>query len=317
MNYRQLGKAGVRVSAIGLGTNQFGTQVDDAAVGEIIAAAQELGVNFIDTADAYGGGRSEESLGKALQGRWDQFVVATKFYGKMGEGTNDRGSSRYHLLNAVEGSLRRLGTDHIDLYQMHRWDDNTPIEETLRTLDDLISSGKVRYIGASNFAGWQLAQSNLLADIHNWEGVATVQNHYHMLERDAEREVIPYCQQHGVGFIPYFPLAGGFLTGKYRRDEEAPAGSRAERSRYVQEYMTEANYDKVERLHDWAAKRDHTMVELAEAWLLAQPAVCSVISGVTKLSQLESNVRAAGWALAPTELEEINTILSASFSPTT
>ena len=224
MEYRQMGKAGVRVSVIGLGTNQFGGKVEQAGVNDVIDAAMDLGINFIDTADVYTSGNSETTLGIALKDKWDKFVVATKGFNAMGERTNDKGTSRYHLQNAVEASLKRLQTDHIDLYQMHRWDVTTPIEETLRTLDDLVSSGKIRYIGASAYASWQLAQANLLADMRGWERFVTVQSHYHLLERDVEREVIPFCQVDGIGFIPYFPLAGGFLTGKYKRGEGAPSG---------------------------------------------------------------------------------------------
>lgn len=309
MEYRQLGRAGVRVSVIGMGTNRFGSKVEPANVNNILDAAQELGINFIDTADVYADGRSEETLGEALKGRWDRFVVATKVYFKTGEGPNDIGTSRYHIQNGLEASLRRLQTDHIDLYQMHRWDENTPIEETLRALDDLIGSGKVRYIGASAYAAWQLAKANLLAELRGWSAFVTVQSHYHMLEREVEKEVIPYCQAEDVGFIPYFPLAGGFLTGKYRRDQEAPAGSRGESSSYVQGYMTGANYDKVERLAAWAEAHGRTMAELAHAWLLAQPMVCSVISGLTKLAHLEANAKAADWRLTEAEVVQVNAIL--------
>lgn len=309
MEYRQLGRSGVRVSAIGLGTNRFGGKVPQQEVNNIIDAALDLGVNFIDTADVYTGGESERTLGVALKGRWDKVVLATKFYFPTGEGPNDRGASRYHIVNAVEASLQRLQSDHIDLYYVHRWDENTPIEETLRALDDLIRMGKVRYIGASAFASWQLAKANLLAEVRGWTAFAALQSHYHMLERGVEQEVLPYCAAHGVGFVPYFPLAGGFLTGKYRRGEPAPEGSRGAESQYVQNYMTDANFDKVEKLTAWAQERGHTMVELAEAWLLAQPAVCSVISGVTKLQQLEANVKAGEWALTPEEVAEVNAIL--------
>jgi aryl-alcohol dehydrogenase-like predicted oxidoreductase len=309
MNYRQLGNSGVRVSVIGMGTNQFGGKVEKSAVPAILDAAQDLGVNFIDTADVYRDGRSEEALGAALKGRWDRFVLATKVYGKMGDGPNDRGTSRYHIMNGVEASLRRLQTDHIDLYQLHRWDTDTPIEETMRALDDLVSSGKVRYIGASAFAAWQLAQANLLAAFNRWSAFVSVQSHYHMLEREVEREVIPYCQHQNIGFIPYFPLAGGFLTGKYKRGEDAPAGSRGESSPYVQRYMTDANYDRIEQLSAWAEARQRTLAELAHAWLLAQPQVCSVISGLTRLEHLQANAKAADWELTAVELEEIEAIL--------
>jgi aryl-alcohol dehydrogenase-like predicted oxidoreductase len=310
MEYRQLGTAGVRVSAIGLGTNRFGTDaLPQKEVNNLIDAALDLGINHIDTANIYVGGRSEETLGEALKGRWDRFFLATKFAMHAGEGPNDEGASRYHIAQAVEASLCRLRSDHIDLYYVHRWDASTPIAETLRALDDLIRAGKVRYVGASSFASWQLAHANLLAEVRGWTPFAVVQSHYHMLERTIEREVLPYCQAHGVGFVPFFPLAGGFLTGKYRRGEPAPAGSRGESNRYVQAYMTAANYDKLEKLTAWAEARDRGMNELAEAWLLAHPQVCSVISGATKLEHLQENARAADWRLTEDELAEVNAVL--------
>ena len=309
MQYRSLGASGLKVSAIGLGTNQFGGKVDQAGVNEIIDGALDLGINFIDTADVYQQGRSEERLGVALAGKWDKVVLATKVFNATGDSPNDKGASRYHILHAVEDSLRRLQTDHIDLYQMHRWDPETPLEETLRTLDDLVRSGKVRYIGASNYMAWQLARANLLAEMHDWTPFVSIQNHYHMFERDLEREMIPYCNAHNVGILPFFPLAGGFLTGKYQRNEPAPAGSRGESSAYVQAYMTPANYDKLDALTVWAEARDHSMTELAHAWLLAQPQVSSVISGATKLSHVQSNVKGAAWALTADELDDVNAIL--------
>ncbi|MFL5805549.1 MAG: aldo/keto reductase [Roseiflexaceae bacterium] len=310
MEYRQLGNAGVRVSAIGLGTNQFGGVVDQQGVNAIVAGALDQGINFIDTADGYTQGRSEETLGVALKGRWDKIVLATKVRSKMGDGPNDQGASRYHILNGVEASLRRLQSDHIDLYQIHSWDATTPIEETLRVLDDLVRSGKVRYVGASNFAAWQLARANLLAEIRGWAPFVTIQPHYHMLERAIEQELIPYCNAYKVGILPYFPLAGGFLTGKYRRGESAPAGSRGERSPYVQKYMTDANYAKIEPLEAWARERGHTIGDLAHAWLLAQPQISSVISGATKLEQVQTNAKAADWKLTPEELAEVNALLA-------
>jgi aryl-alcohol dehydrogenase-like predicted oxidoreductase len=235
--------------------------------------------------------------------------VASKFYFPVGEGPNDRGVSRYHMFNAVEGSLRRLQSDHLDLYYVHRWDPDTPIEETLRGLDDLIRQGKVRYVGASAFAAWQLAHANLLAEVRGWTPFVVIQSEYHMLERGVEREVLPYCRAHNVGFIPYFPLAGGFLTGKYQRGKPAPPGSRGETNNYVQQYMTEANYDRIEQLTAWAQARDRGLNELAQAWMLAQPRVCSVISGATKLEHVLSNVKAADWTLTADEATEVNNIL--------
>lgn len=310
MQYRQLGNSGVRVSVIGMGTNRFGNVVAQEAVNEIIAAAHDQGINFIDTADVYADSQSETTLGHALKGRREHFVIATKVYFKTGDGPNDYGASRYHIMNGVEASLRRLQTDHIDLYQMHRWDDTTSIAETLRTLDDLIRSGKVRYIGASQYAAWQLAEANLLAELRGWSSFVTIQSHYHMLEREVEKEVLPYCRTHGVGFIPFFPLAGGFLTGKYKRGEPAPPGSRGESSGYVQQYMTEANYTRIEKLAEWAGKRGRTLGELAHAWLLAQPQVCSVISGLTRLDHLLQNLKGADWELTSEDLTQIGEILT-------
>ena len=310
MEYRNLGKSGLKVSAIGLGTNRFGAaHVPQAAVNDMMDAALEMGINFIDSADVYTAGQSEVTLGNALKGRWDKFVLATKFFWPTGEGPNDRGGSRYHIMNAVEASLRRLQSDHIDLYYLHRWDSSTPIEETLRGLDDLVRMGKVRYIGASDLAAWQLAKANLLAEFRGWTAFAALQSHYHMLERDVEREVLPYCASHGVGFVPYFPLAGGFLTGKYRRGEPAPTGSRGESSDYVKGYMTDSNYNKIEKLEAWATEHEHSLGELAQSWLLAQPAVCSVISGATRLEQIQANVRSADWKLSQAEIEEVNALL--------
>ena len=309
MQYRQLGNSGVRVSVIGLGTNQFGGKVDQVTVSAIIAEAIDLGINFIDTADMYQGGRSEEALGVALKGRWRDVVLATKVFNPMGDRPNDSGTSRYHIINGVEDSLRRLQTDHIDLYQMHRWDEHTPIEETLRALDDLVSSGKVRYVGSSNYLSWQLAKANLLAEFRGWATMITEQGHYHMLEREVEKEMLPYCREHNVGFLPFFPLAGGFLTGKYKRGEAAPEGSRGEQSQYVQAYMTDANFDIVEKLTVWAEAREHTMNELAHAWLLAQPQISSVISGLTKLDHLRSNAKAGAWMLTDEETQEVTAIL--------
>ena len=309
MNYRSLGRSGLQVSVIGLGTNQFGGKVDQAGVNEIIDGALDLGINFIDTADVYQQGRSETALGVALKGKWEKVVLATKAFFPTGDGPNDKGVSRYHLVNAVEASLRRLQSDHIDLYQMHRWDDGTPIEETLRALDDLVRSGKVRYVGASNYMAWQLARANLLAESNHWTPFVSIQNHYHMFEREQEREMIPFCNAHNIGILPFFPLAGGFLTGKYKRGEGAPTGSRGESSPYVPAYMTDANFDKLEALEGWSAARGRTLGELAHAWLLAQPQVSSVISGATKLAHVQSNVTGADWALSAEELAEVNAIL--------
>jgi aryl-alcohol dehydrogenase-like predicted oxidoreductase len=311
MIYRNLGKAGAKVSVIGLGTNRFGSEkVPQKDVNNIIDLALDLGVNHLDSANVYQDGKSEITLGNALKGRWDKFFLATKFYFPVGEGPNDQGASRYHITNAVEASLKRLQHDVIDLYYIHRWDVGTPITETMRALDDLIRIGKVRYIGASEFAAWQLSEANLLADFKNQTGFSVLQSHYHMLERTVEKEILPYCNTHDVGFIPFFPLAGGFLTGKYKRGQAAPKGSRGEDNEYVQQYFTDENYDVVEKLEAWANQRGHKLNELAIAWLAAQRGVVSVISGATKMEQLKMNVQAANWELSVSELNEINVILN-------
>lgn len=312
MQYRQLGKSGVRVSVIGLGTNRFGYErMPQSEVDRVLAAAADLGINFLDSADVYQGGRSEETIGSALKGKRSKFVVATKYYNRTGDGPNDWGASRYHLYDAVEASLRRLQTDHIDLYYVHNFDPATPIEEMLRGLDDLVRAGKVRYIGASNFLAWQIARANLMAEVHGWSPFVAIQSHYHMLERDIEKEMLPFCQSQGVGLIPYFPLAGGFLTGKYRPGEPAPAGSRGESSPYVQKYMTPANYTIVAKLQAFAEQRGQTPGGAAQAWLLARPEVSSVISGATRLEQVQENVKAAEWTLSAEEFKELNQILEA------
>jgi aryl-alcohol dehydrogenase-like predicted oxidoreductase len=315
MEYRQLGSAGVRVSIIGLGTNRFGTaSLPQAEVNRVIDAALDLGINFIDASNTYTQGRCEETLGQALKGRWEKFVVASKFVLPIGQGPNDRGASRYHLMQAIETSLRRLQSDHIDLYFMHRWDPATRIDETLRALDDLIRLGKVRYLGASALAAWQLAHANVLAELRSWTPFVVIQSEYNMLVRDVEREVLPYCQAHNVGFVPYYPLAGGFLTGKYRPGEPPPAGSRGETNANVQHLMTAANFDRLARLTAWAAERSRGLNELAQAWLLAQPQVCSVISGATRLDHVLSNAKAASWTLTPDDVAEVNTLLEPSTS---
>jgi aryl-alcohol dehydrogenase-like predicted oxidoreductase len=311
MLYRNLGPSGVKVSVIGLGANRFGSAgVPEDVVRNIIDYALEVGINHLDSANVYQGGRSEETLGAALKGRWDKFVLATKVFHPVGEGPNDRGASRYHIVNAVEASLRRLQSDHIDLYYCHRWDEATPIAETLRALDDLIHADKVRYVGCSDYAAWQLAHANLLAELKGWTSFVAIQSEYNLLNREVEREVLPYCRAQHVGFVPYFPLAGGFLSGKYKRGQPAPKGSRGEQSQYVQGFMTEAIYDRVEKLEAWASARGRGLNELAQAWLMAQPQVCSVISGATQLGQVQANVKAADWMLSEAEVKEVNEMLA-------
>ncbi len=309
MEYRNLGKAGVRVSAIGIGCNQFGGKVNQEGTKAIVNRALELGINFFDTADVYSRGVSEEFLGAALEGQRERVVIATKGRYKMGDGPNDQGASRYHIMNAVEASLRRLRTDHIDLYQIHEWDEAVSIHEMMRALDDLVRAGKVRYIGASNFDAWQLCRSNDVAEMLGWEQFVTVQPHYHMLEREIERELVPYCAWAHLGILPYFPLAGGFLTGKYKRGEPAPAGSRGEKSPYVQKYLTDANFDKLDKLQAFADSRGHTLHDLAFAWLLGNQQVASVIAGATNPEQVTANAATAEWKLSVEEMDELKVLL--------
>jgi aryl-alcohol dehydrogenase-like predicted oxidoreductase len=311
MLYKKLGKSGVKVSIVGIGTNRFGLgRTDQKVVNSIIDAAIDLGINHLDCANVYQDGKSESVLGSALKGKWEKFFLATKFYFPTGDGPNDRGASRYHIMNAVEASLKRLQHDHIDLYYLHRWDQDTPIDETLLALNDLVQQGKVRYIGASDLASWQLAQANMLAEFKNLHTFSALQSHYHMLERSVETEVLPYCQAANVGFIPYFPLAGGFLTGKYQKDKPVPPGSRGENSEYVQKYMTDKNYEIVTKLTGWAHDHDHQMNELAIAWLMAQPQVASVISGATSLEHVIQNAKASEWLLSGDDINEVNQILN-------
>jgi aryl-alcohol dehydrogenase-like predicted oxidoreductase len=310
MEYRNLGSSGLKVSAIGLGTNQFGGKVDDSAVIEIMAAAIDHGINFFDTANMYQEGRSEEAISKAMKFYpRSELIIATKFYMKVGEAPNDRGGSRKHIMDAVEASLRRLKTDYIDLYQYHRWDEDTPIEETLRALDDLITQGKVRYIGSSGFPAWMIAHAQNVSEKFGWARFVTEQPHLHMLEREVEKEVLPAADYFGVGILPFFPLAGGFLTGKYQRGRGAPQGSRGETSAYVQKYMTDKNYQIIESLEAFAAFHQRTVNELAHAWLLSFPQVSSVISGATRVEHVTANAKCSDWVLNEEELSQVNEII--------
>jgi len=310
MEYRNLGRSGLKVSVIGVGTNQFGGKVDAVNVRNLIDAALGVGINLLDTANIYQAGRSETTIGEALKGRRETIIIASKFRFKMGDGPNQVGASRKHIMDAVHASLTRLQTDYIDLYQIHGWDADTPIEETMRTLNGLVTSGKVRYIGASNFTAWQLAHANAVAAQNGWEQFVSVQPHYHLFERNIETELIPACEYFNIGILPYFPLAGGFLTGKYKRGEGAPEGSRGEQSSYVQKYMTDDNYDRIEALTAWAEARDHSINELAHAWLAARPQISSVISGATRVEHILANAKSGDWVLTPDEVAEIDAIIA-------
>ena len=305
--YKRLGASGLRVSAVGLGGNTFGRYVDEAGTARIVHRALDLGITFFDTADVYNAGRSEEFIGKALRDRRDRALIATKVGMKMGDAPNERGLSRGHIVAGVDAGLRRLGTDYVDLLQVHLWDDEAPIEETMRTLDDVVRAGKARYIGCSNYAAWQLTQALWVADRRGYAPYVSVQPRYSLLARAIERELVPACRAFGVGIIPYSPLAGGILTGKYRGGAR-PAGARGteqESAGFFQRQLAGKDEAVVERLAAWAEARDHQLGDLAIAWLVAQPEVATIIAGVTSPEQVEANTRAAAWRLTPEEAAEV------------
>jgi aryl-alcohol dehydrogenase-like predicted oxidoreductase len=287
---------------IGLGGNNFGSRIGLEKTRGVVDAALDCGVTLVDTADIYGNrGGSEELLGQVLAGRREHVVLATKFGMDMGEGTVARGSRKY-IRRAVEASLRRLQTDYIDLYQYHLPDGITPLEETLAALDDLVTEGKVRYLGSSNFAGWQIADADWIARTGHQARFVSAQNHYNLLERDAEREVIPSCVHRGVGVLPYFPLANGLLTGKYRRGQDPPRGTRL--SEHGSE-LTNDVFDKLEALEQFGEKNGHSLLDVAVAGLAAMPAVASVIAGATKPEQVRANASAGEWELSSDELAQL------------
>ena len=311
MQLRRLGNSGLKVSVIGLGCNNFGMRIDQAQTRMVVDAALDCGVNFFDTADIYGASKSEVFLGEALKGKRDKAVLATKFANPMGEGEYLRGGARRYIVKAVEDSLKRLHTDHIDLYQMHVPDADTPIEETLRALDDLVRAGKVLYIGNSNFTGWQIADADWTSRSQGLERFVSAQNNFSLLERGVEREVLPACERFGLGLLPYFPLASGFLTGKYRRGEPPRQGTRlAAWGKRGAAALSERNFDRLEALEQWAEQRGRRILDLAFAWLLGHRAVSSVIAGATSPEQVQTNARCAEWILTPEEVEEVRALLA-------
>jgi aryl-alcohol dehydrogenase-like predicted oxidoreductase len=314
MNYRRLGTSGLVVSVVGLGCNNFGRKLDGDGTRAVVDAAFEVGINLFDTADIYGTphGASEEMLGAALKGRRDEIVLATKFGMNM-EGLNGldhgaRGSRRY-IIRAVESSLRRLDTDYIDLYQIHEPDPATPIDETLAALDDLVRSGKVRYLGNSNFAGWEIADADWTARAAGRTPFISAQNQYSLLHRDAETEILPACEHFGLGFLPFFPLASGLLSGKYRRGEKPAEGTRLSLSRYERVFAG-ADWDKIEALSTYGEERGHSLLEVAISGLAARPAVTSVIAGATTADQVHANAAAGAWILTPADLASLDEILN-------
>ena len=312
MQYKNLGRTGLKVSRICLGTNMFGAgYVDDARAISVVHRAHELGINFIDTADAYNSGLSEHVVGKAVRGRRHDFVVGTKGFIATGDGVNSGGLSRKHLMGAVEASLRRLDTDYIDLYQVHFWDPHTPLEETLRTLNDMVRQGKVRHVGCSNFAAWQLCRALWVSDKLGLERFESVQPAYNFDRRDIEAELFPLCEDQGIGVIPYQVLMGGVLTGSYDRRSGPPEDSHmssrhAERAR--DNYWRDENFDRAERLKTLAAELGWEPTQLVLAWVLSRPSVASVIVGASRPEQVEKNAAAVDIDLpadAATALEQL------------
>jgi aryl-alcohol dehydrogenase-like predicted oxidoreductase len=312
MQFRNLGTSGLRVSVIGLGCNNFGGRIALSASRLVVDKALDCGVTFFDTADIYGNaGGSEAILGEILGARRQDIVLATKFGMVMDEERRLKGASRRYIMRAVEDSLRRLRTDWIDLYQLHETDPLTPIEETLRALDDLIRQGKVRYVGCSNLPAWQVVEAQWTSKSLGLNAFVSSQDEYSLLVRGIERELVPAAEAYGLGIIPYFPLASGLLSGKYKPDAPLPAGTRlAGTQRLADRYLTDENWAKVERLERFCAERGRTLLELAFAWLLARPQVASVIAGATKPEQVEQNVAAAAWVLSADDLAAVDKVLA-------
>jgi aryl-alcohol dehydrogenase-like predicted oxidoreductase len=308
MELRNLGRSGLRVSAIGLGCNNFGGRIDLEASRAVVHAALDAGITLFDTADVYGNqGGSETALGEILGSRRKDIVLATKFAMPMSDTL--QGASRRYIMTAVEASLRRLRTDWIDLYQQHTADPLTPIEETLRALEDLTRAGKIRYAGCSNLPSWQVVDAVWTARDNGLPGFVSCQDEVSLLVRKHDGELMPAMRTFGLGLLPYFPLAGGLLTGKYQRNNPMPADARLTKTqRLADRYLTEKNWGITEKLGDFAAARGHSLLELAFSWLLARPPVSSVIAGATKPEQIAANVAAGGWVLTPEDLVAIDAI---------
>ena len=308
MEYARLGRSGLKVSRVCLGTNMFGSgYIDDKRVHAVVDAAYEQGINFIDTSDSYQAGRSEHVVGKAVKGRRHEFVISTKGFAPTGDSVNDRGLSRKHLMAAVDGSLRRLGTDYIDVYHVHFWDPETPLEETLRTLDGLVRQGKIRYLACSNFAAWQLCKALWVSDKHGLERFESVQPEYNLARREIEEEIFPFCEDQQVGVTPYQIFMGGMLTGTYNRDSPPPEGTHM---RYVQRardtYWNETNFDRAERLRTIAAELDCELPQLALGWAFANPVITSVIVGASRPEQVAGNAKAVDLHVPREVIEQID-----------
>ena len=301
-----MGRSGLQVSVLGLGANNFGARIDEDASAAVVRECLDAGVTFFDTANSYGGGRSEEHLGRALEGHRDEVVIATKFSSRVGDGPYDAGASRKHLVAACEASLRRLGTDYIDLYYQHWPDPKTPVEETLETLDALVRTGKVRYAASSNFAAWQIVEAEHVARARGTTRFVASQSEWSLLQRGIEQEVVPACAAYGVAVVPYFPLASGLLTGKYERGKPPPQGTRLASSPRFAEVANDRAFDTVDRLAAIAEKNGRTLLELAIGWLAAQPTVPSVLTGATRPEQVRANAAAAECVLSAEELDAVS-----------
>ena len=312
MEYRPLGKSGLKVSLVGLGCNNFGARMEQEASRRTVHKAIDLGINLLDTADVYGNkGGSEECLGQVLGPRRKEIVLATKFGQAMDDAGMLKGLSRRNAMLALEASLKRLKTDWIDLYQIHWPDGATPVEETLRAMDDMVRQGKIRYIGCSNFAGWQLVEAQWTSRHLALSGFISAQNEYSLLFRGIEGDLAPVALKYGVGVLPYFPLASGFLTGKYKRGQEAPAGTRFGewfKGPYGARTINDRNFDILEKLEAFAGARGKTVLELAMSWLACKPYVPSVISGATRVDQVEENAAAGSWKLTAEEMAEVDAL---------
>ncbi len=306
MEYRQLGTSGLRVSAIGLGCNTFGNEVDAPTAATIIDQAIELGVTYFDTADSYFEGRSEDYLGRALKGKRDSVIVATKVGNRIGKGENDNGASRKHILDACDASLRRLQTDYIDVYQIHSPDRSTPVEETMRALDDLVRAGKVRYIGCSNYFEWEVAEAQLVARHNGWTPFVSAQDFYNMLYREIEKRMMPLCVKYGLGMISYFPLAGGLLSGAYKRNVAPDPGSRGAIRPTFRTWDTPRNWDVQEKLAAFAASRGWALPQMTVAWLLSRPMMATTIAGADRPEHIAANVKALEVKFTPEDLVELD-----------
>jgi aryl-alcohol dehydrogenase-like predicted oxidoreductase len=311
MNYKTLGRTGVKVSPLCLGCMNFGWGAEESDSIAMIHRALDAGINFLDTADVYGKGASETIVGKALKGKRDGVFLATKVHGKMGEGPNDLGNSRLHIMQGCEASLKRLGVDHIDLYQIHRPQASVPIDETLRALDDLVRQGKVRYIGTSTFGAWQLVESLWVSEKLGLNRFISEQPPYNLLDRRVERELFPMAQTYGIGIIPWSPLAGGMLTGKYRRGAEGPDGSRYQGGKFRNgETVPDAAWDVIEGIEKLAGDKGCAMDAFALAWSAAHPAVSSPIIGPRTMEQLENNLKALDVEISDEDKKRVDELIA-------